>query len=152
MKNWKCYCLLPVLLLFGMFVNAQSSEDKRMKIELTVKHGTETIVSTLSSSTVAYTRQDYAVDSSSLPIRNFVLSVNFDKSGIQTLRAFIKNKNGVDGQITITDTYGKLPSRKLEFKSAIMDGYSEQFASEYSSMYFNMRCAELTVDGLKFEQ
>lgn len=151
MKNRKVYWLLPVLFLFANVVNAQSSEEKRMKIELTVKHGSETTVSILSSTSISFTRQDYAVDSSNLPIRNFSLAVNFDKPSIQTIRAFIKNKNGVDGQITVVDTYGKLPSRKLEFKSAILDGLSDQFTSDYTTMYFTMRCAELTIDGLKID-
>lgn len=150
MKNRRLLWLLPIFVLFGKVASAQQ-DDKRMKIELIVKQGNETIVSTLTSASMAYSRQSYAVDSSDLPVRNFNLAINFDKPGIPTIRAFIKNKNGLDGQIVITDTYGKLPTRKMEFKSAVMDGLTDQITTDYSSMYLTMRCTELIIDGLKMD-
>jgi hypothetical protein len=150
MKNRKLIWLLPLFVLFGNVANAQQ-DDKRMKIELTVKQGSETIVSTLTSTSIAYAMQSYAVDSSELPVRNFGLAINFDKPNMPTLRAFIKGKNGIDGHIIITDTYGKMPARKLEFKSAIMDGLTDQFTNDYSSMYISIRCTELIIDGLKMD-
>ncbi|WP_343691161.1 hypothetical protein [Chitinophaga sp.] len=150
MKNRRLLWLLPLFVLFGQVASAQQ-DDRRMKIELIVKQGSETIVSTLTSASMAYSRQSYAVDSSDLPVRNFNLAINFDKPAIQIIRAFIKNKNGLDGQIVTTDTYGKLPTRKMEFKSAVMDGLTDQITNDYSTMYLTMRCTELIIDGLKMD-
>lgn len=152
MKNRKIYWLVAVFFLIGQSLYAQRYDDKRMKLELQLKVGKETIMSTLSSASVAFTTPYEDVDSTAKkPIRNYSLAVTFEKADIQALRAFVKNKNGVDGAILLADTFGKMPTRKIEFASAILDGYTDQFTNEYSNMYFTLKCVELTIDGLKME-
>lgn len=136
----------------GQALYAQRYDDRRMKIELQLKVGKETIVSALTSASVAFsTPYDEGDTTSRKPPRNYSLAVTFEKADIQALRAFMKNKNGVDGSIILADTFGKMPSRRIEFISAILDGYTDQLTNEYTSMYFTIKCAELIIDGLKME-
>ncbi|SFW17008.1 hypothetical protein SAMN05661012_00372 [Chitinophaga sancti] len=62
---------------------------------------TGTIKSTLTSNSIAFRKQSHIADSSSLLISNFILAIRFDKRGIPTLGAFVKNNNGIDGQIMV---------------------------------------------------
>jgi hypothetical protein len=152
MKNRKIYWLLTVFFLVGNTLYAQRYDDRRMKIELQLKVGKETIVSTLSSASVTFTTPYEDSDSlSKKPARNFILAMTFEKADMPALRAFIKNKNGVDGAIILADSFGKMPSRKIGFTSAVLDGYTDQFTNEYSNMYFTIKCVELVIDDLKME-
>lgn len=137
---------LPVKMLFS-----QQADEKRMKIEVTVNDGKNQIVSVIKSYTISYNKTLVTPDNKSNDVKAFYLSLDFEKQDIPLLRAFIQNKNGLDGQIIIKDTYGKLPSRKIEFKSAVMEIMTEQTMGDYNGMYMNLSSNVLTIDGLKIE-
>jgi len=143
--------LLPVTTIF-----AQQTDDKRMKIELTLKDGKNT-TSLIKSFTVSYNRtlvnadKTKGKDELSGDTKPVYLSLDFDRQDLSVLRAFTQNRSGLDGQITVTDTYGKLPLKKLEFKSAVMDLMTDQATGEYTSAYITLSSTGLSIDGVKIE-
>ncbi|BAP31758.1 uncharacterized protein CHSO_2721 [Chryseobacterium sp. StRB126] len=137
---------LPIKMLFS-----QQTDEKRLKIEITVKDGKSQLVSVIKSYTISYNKTLLTAENKSNDVKAFYLSLDFEKQDIPLLRAFTQNKNGLDGQITITDTYGKLPPRKIEFKSAVMDVMTEQTTGDYNGMYMNLSSNVLSIDGLKIE-
>lgn len=139
--------------------HAQQSEEKRIKITLTVKTGNSPVVAVIRSFTVSYNRtlntpaQDTvngkpaATDTP----RGHYLSADFEKQDIPLLQAFMKNRKGLDGEITVTDAFGKLPGRKIWFKSAILETMNDQVTGDYGSAFMTFSCEELIVDGVKLE-
>jgi len=129
-------------------------EEKRTKIEITVKDGNKTITAAVRSATASFTRPSVLVSKDSLEKtdpKSHYLSIDFEKQNIALLAAFVKNKNGIDGQLTITDTYGQTPSRKFEFKGATLDALSDQLNGDYSSSYLSLNCKTLIIDGVTLE-
>jgi hypothetical protein len=145
-----------VLLFFCFFtgiVQAQQSDDKRMKIEITVKDGNKTVSGLIRSATFSYSKPANADGDvkDKYPTKNFYFSLDFEKMNIPLLQAFTKNKNGIDGQITMTDTYGKSPARKLEFTKATLESLSDQLTADYSSAYFTIGSDTLIIDGVNVQ-
>lgn len=140
------------LFFFSNLLFSQQTDEKRMKIEVSVKDGKNQIISVIKSYTISYNRTLLTPENNkSGETKAFYISLDFEKQDIPFLKAFVQNKTGLDGQITVTDTYGKLPSRKIEFQSATMDVMNDQSMGEYTGMYMNLSCNILTIDGLKIE-
>ncbi|NML39755.1 hypothetical protein HHL17_21330 [Chitinophaga sp. G-6-1-13] len=139
--------------------HAQQSEERRIKIELMVKTGNSQVVAVIRSFTVSYNRtlntpvQD-SVNGKPGPAdapRGHYLSADFEKQSIPLLRAFMQNKKGLDGEITVTDAFGKLPGRKIAFKSAMLETMNDQVTGDYGSAFMTLSCEELIIDGVKLE-
>lgn len=132
---------------------AQQEEGKRLKIELTVKAGNEQVTSAIRSFTVAYNRalNDTGKDSVAEPPKGHYLSIDLEKQHIPLLRVLMPNRKGLDGQITVVDTYGKLPTRKIEFKLAVMETMNDQVTGDYGGAFMTLNCATLIIDGVKLE-
>ncbi|UHO40108.1 hypothetical protein H5J24_08910 [Chryseobacterium capnotolerans] len=148
------YKFLTFLILFfpAKMLLSQQTDEKRMKIEVSVKDGKNQIASVIKSYTISYNRTLITPENNkSGETKAFYISLDFEKQDIPFLRAFVQNKAGLDGQITVTDTYGKLPSRKIEFQSATMDIMNDQAMGDYTGMFINLSCNILTIDGLKIE-
>ncbi|RZK70802.1 MAG: hypothetical protein EOO85_20690, partial [Pedobacter sp.] len=67
-----------------------------------------------------------------------------------------KNSN-FDGTITITDSFGKLPSRTIKFFKANLYSYSDQYSSTYyndtvGSVAISISCSSLSINGILIEQ
>lgn len=149
------FLFLPVKLLL-----AQKEDDKRMKIELIVKDGKNTTSSALKSFTTSYNRTlvtsekktpGKAPNHEEDVVKPFYLSMDFERQDIPILKAFSDNRTGIDVLINVTDTYGKLPSRKFEFKSAVMDIMTDQVVGESTAAYITVGCIGLTIDGVKID-
>lgn len=150
--------ILAILYLSVETANAQYSEEKRIKMEITVKEGSKQVIAAVRSFTVSFNRLNAPVKDSvnkNLPAaelpRGHYLSVDFERQEIQLLRAFIQNKGGLDGQIIATDSYGKLPPRRIEFKSAVLETMTDQATGDYGSAFMTLNCEGLIIDGVKLE-
>ncbi|AZA76680.1 hypothetical protein EG347_03675 [Chryseobacterium sp. G0186] len=147
------YQFLTVIIVFlpAQLLLSQQTDEKRMNVEVSVKDGKNQVVSALKSYTISYNKTLLNNEDKSSDVKAFYLSLDFEKPDISLLRAFVQNKAGLDGQITVTDFYGKLPSRKIEFKSAVMELMTDQTTGDYYSMYINLSSNTLIIDGLKIE-
>ncbi|MFB9079194.1 hypothetical protein ACFFLS_04000 [Flavobacterium procerum] len=151
--NKKFFTLLVfALCFFTELVHAQQQDDKRIKIEITLKDGNKTIKGAVRSATFSFTRSvnnfSGTESTENKETNNYFFSLDFEKQDIALLTVFMKNKGGVDGQITMTDSYGKLPARKFEFTKARIDSLSDQINADYSSSYFSIICASMMIDGV----
>ena len=152
--NKKFLSITFLLFCFLSQISYGQVEEKRTKIEITVKDGNKTITATVRSATASFTRPSALVPKDPLEKtdpRSHYLSIDFEKQNIALLGAFVKNKNGIDGELTIIDTYGQTPSRKFEFKGATLDALSDQLNGDYSSSYLSLNCKTLIIDGVTLE-
>jgi hypothetical protein len=72
------------------------------------------------------------------------------------LNIISKRQNRFDGTITITDSYGKNPTKTIKFKGATLYTYSEQlseipYSGAYGSCALSITCKELIIDGVNIE-
>ncbi|WP_281233115.1 hypothetical protein [Flavobacterium gelatinilyticum] len=150
--NKKILSFFLIAFCFLTQISYGQLEEKRTKVEITVKDGNKTITVPVRTATVSFTRSSAPKDAADQSeTRNYYLTVDFEKQDTNLLRAFATSKKGLDGQITMVDTYGKLPSRKFEFKGGKLDSLSDQLASEYTSSYFSIYCNLLIIDGITIE-
>nr|WP_315222676.1 hypothetical protein [uncultured Flavobacterium sp.] len=151
--NKKSLTLLAIVFFFLTQISYSQFDEKRTKIEISIKDGNKTIIVPVRSSTVSFSRSANSVKDTenSNDSKNYYLSIDFEKQDINLLRAFAKNKTGIDGELTMIDIYGKAPSRKFEFKGATLDALSDQLNSDYSSSYFSLNCRSLIIDGVTLE-
>ncbi|MCS4305618.1 hypothetical protein [Chryseobacterium sp. BIGb0232] len=152
MKTIYKFLIFILLFLPVKFLFSQQPDEKRISIEVSVKDGKNQIASVIKSYTISYNRTLITPENNkSGETKAFYISLDFEKQDIPLLKAFVQNKSGLDGQITITDTFGKLPARKIEFKSAVMDLMTDQTTGDYHGMFMNLSCNVLIIDGLKIE-
>ncbi|MDX6182875.1 hypothetical protein SGQ44_11195 [Flavobacterium sp. Fl-77] len=151
--NKKSLILLAIVFFFLTQISYSQFDEKRTKIEISIKDGNKTIIVPVRSSTVSFSRSANSVKDTenSNDLKNYYLSIDFEKQDINLLRAFAKNKTGIDGELTMIDIYGKAPSRKFEFKGATLDALSDQLNGDYSSSYFSLNCRSLIIDGVTLE-
>ncbi len=135
-----------------LFISSLSygQEDKRIKIEIALKDGNKTTKAVLRSATFSFTKST-AIGTESEIKNNYYFSLDFEKQDIALLAVFMKNKAGVDGQITMIDTFGKLPTRKFDFTKGRIDSLSDQLTADYTSSYISLLCDSLIIDGVKIE-
>lgn len=155
-KFW--FFVLAFLYLSAETASAQYAEEKRVKMELTVKDGNKMVVAAARSFTVSFNRSNAPAKdtankgvSPAEPVRGHYLSIDFEKQDIRLLQAFMQNKGGLDGQLITTDSYGKLPPRKIEFKSAVLETMNDQCTGDYGSAFMTLSCEGLIIDGVKLE-
>lgn len=151
--NKKIFTLLVVACLFISSIT-YGQEDRRIKIEIALKDGNKTVKALLRSATFSFTKTSVAVadgtDKSEVK-NNYYFSLDFEKQDIALLAVLMKNKAGVDGQITMTDVFGKLPTRKFDFTKGRVDSLSDQLTADYTSAYISLLCDSLIIDGVKIE-
>ncbi|WP_312333326.1 hypothetical protein [Sphingobacterium sp.] len=150
----------PVLLLFLAtisFVNvshAQQWERNRMKIELSLQDDKETTFSNLTTVSISFNKPSTAaaIDSLNQQVADSYnpcyIVITFDQLDIPLLRLFMKKNTTLNGQITVTDSYVKLPPRKIELKSVVMDGMNDNFVNDSETSYMNLSCKSLIIDGV----
>ncbi|CAM3733222.1 hypothetical protein [Flavobacterium chungbukense] len=148
--NKNFFTLLLIGCLFFSVLTFGQQEDKRIKIEIAVKDGNKIVKGTIRSATLSFTRS--VVNSETNEIKNnYYFSIDFEKQDIALLAAFMKNKSGIDGQITMTDLFGKLPNRKFDFTKGRIDSLSDQITADYTSAYLSLLCDSLIIDGVKID-
>lgn len=148
--NKNFFTLFVIACLFFSLTTFGQQDDKRIKVEITVKDGNKIIKGVLRSATVSFTRSIVNAETNEIK-NNYYFSIDFEKQDIALLSAFMKNKNGLDGEITMTDVYGKLPTRKLEFTKGKIDSLSDQITADYNSSYMSLNCDSLIIDGVKID-
>lgn len=142
---------LVLILLCSLTQISYGQEEKRTKIEITVKDGNKTIVVPVRTATVSFTKSTTKDPVDKTDSKTYFLSIDFEKQDINLLRAFSTSKNGLDGQLTMVDSFGKNPSRKFEFKGAKLEALSDQLNGDYTSSYFSLYCTLLIIDGVTLE-
>jgi hypothetical protein len=151
--NKKIFTLLMVACLFISSLS-YGQEDRRIKIEIALKDGNKTVKALLRSATFSFTKTSVAAadgtDKSEVK-NNYYFSLDFEKQDIALLAVLMKNKVGVDGQITMTDVFGKLPTRKFDFTKGRVDSLSDQLTADYTSAYISLLCDSLIIDGVKID-
>lgn len=150
--NKKILSLLLICFCFLTQVSFGQVEEKRTKIEISIKDGNKTLTVPLRSATISFTKgANYKDPEDKTDNRSYYLNLDLEKQEIDLLRVIAANKSGLDGQISMIDTYGKTPTRKIEFKAAKLDALSDQLSGDYSSSYFSFYCNLLIIDGVKIE-
>ncbi|MDR2282537.1 MAG: hypothetical protein LBE37_04980 [Sphingobacterium sp.] len=133
---------------------AQQWDGNRMKIELSINNGANTTVSSLTSLSISYNNPSATTTKDS--VDNLVIEdynpcyivITFDQLDLPLLRLFRQKNTTLNGQITVTDSYGKRPTRKIELKSVVMDGMNDNFINDSETSFMNLSCKELIVDGI----
>ncbi|WP_289659921.1 hypothetical protein [Flavobacterium panacagri] len=148
--NKKIFTSLLIACLFLSALTYGQQEDKRIKIEISLKDGNKVVKGAVRSATFSFTKS--VINSETNEIKNnYYFSLDFEKQDIALLAAFMKNKAGIDGQITMTDTYGKQPTRKFDFTKGKIDSLSDQITADYNSAYMSLICDTLVIDGVKID-
>nr|WP_294784285.1 hypothetical protein [uncultured Flavobacterium sp.] len=136
--------------LFFSVVTFGQKDDKRITIEISLKDGNKIIKAPVRSITFSFTKSVVNAETNEGK-NNYYFSLDFEKQDIALLTALMKNKAGIDGQITMTDSYGKMPARKFDFTKGRIDSMSEQLTADYSSSYMSMICDTLIIDDVKID-
>ncbi len=142
-------------------------EESRTKIQMTITAGGKSVVTELNSFSTSLSRSNpepasaaTAKDSTGSKERfesnqDFVsLSMEVKRITDDLMKVFGKKESRFDGTITITDTYGKLPTRTFKFKQAQLSAYSEQvsavsYGDSYSTAYLSINCPEISINGIE---
>lgn len=155
--NKKIFTIVLIALCFLTAKSfGQQPDDKSVRIEITVKDGNKVITAPLRSASLAFSKSSGNVTGTDgvdkkVETKTYFFAIDFEKQDLNLLRAFMKNKSGLDGEITMVDSYGKLPTRKMEFTKATVDSLSEQLTGDYNSSYISISCATLIIDGVTIE-
>jgi hypothetical protein len=166
--------ILFVLTTFSLSGYAQ--EESRIKIVLSVNANGKTIntplngVSTsvsryydeLIAAPVAAKAKDTVASKLNVPatgVKAGIFYLNLDAKSVpdDLLRLVAAKNSSFDGTITITDSYGKLPSRTIKFFKAALNSYSDQYSSAYyndtiGSVALSISCSSLSINGILIEQ
>ncbi|SFE02629.1 hypothetical protein [Flavobacterium phragmitis] len=148
--NKKIFTSLLIVCLFLSALTYGQQEDKRIKIEISLKDGNKVVKGAVRSATFSFTKSVMNAETNEVK-NNYYFSLDFEKQDIVLLTAFMKNKAGIDGQITMTDTYGKQPTRKFDFTKGRIDSLSDQITADYNSAYMSLICDTLVIDGVKID-
>lgn len=148
--NKKFFTIVMIVCCFISSLTYAQQDEKRIKIEILVKDGGKTIKAPVRTATFSFTKS--VINSETNEVKNnYYFSLDFEKQDIVLLAAFMKNKAGIDGQIIMTDSYGKMPARKFDFTKGRIDSMSDQLTADYSSAYMSLLCDTLIIDGVKIE-
>lgn len=148
--NKKIFTILLIACCFISVLSYGQQDDKRIKIEIWVKDGAKTVKAPVRSATFSFTKSVINTETNEVK-NNYYFSLDFEKQDIVLLAAFMKNKNGIDGQIIMTDSYGKMPARKFDFTKGRIDSLSDQITADYNSAYMSLLCDTLVIDGVKID-
>lgn len=150
-------------------------EESRISIVLSVKSQGKTINTTLNSVSTTLSRynDETAV---SLPVKGkdststktnvattaykpgvFYLIMDAKNLQDDMMKLLASKKTTFDGTITITDSYGKIPTRKIQFLNGSLSSYSDQFSSTYygdsvGNVSLSLNCTGLSINGIMLEQ
>lgn len=169
----KLFALVLTLTLsvcLGKTIYAQSDES-RTKIQLAITFRGKSIVTDLNSVATSLSRY-YDTSPMSAAVKDTTRKslqtasvnqgqyyINMDAKSIsdELLKILAGKQNRFDGSITITDTYGKKPTRTIAFKQAALYSYSDQYSTmsyseSYASTAISLDCKELSINGIALER
>ena len=174
MKNTFSTGLILFVLTF-ISLGSSAQDDSRIKIVLNVNTKGKVINAPLNGVSTSVSRYyDEAIaipatkakDTTALKAvmppagnRAGVFYLNLDaKSFPDELLKLVAAKNSnFDGTITITDSYGKIPSRTIKFFKAYLYSFSDQYSSTYyndsiGNAAISLSCSSLSINGILIEQ
>lgn len=164
MKTLKIFTLLALLVTFSKTTVAQMNEQ-RVKIEMSLDYGGKKIITALNSVSTSLARTETQVPAkadTTSKIKGLYgtgIYMNIDVAIVSDdlLRLLAKKDAKVNGTITITDTYGKLPSKTIVIKNAILYSLSDQYSTSvygdaYGSAMISLTCDQVSVNGITLEQ
>jgi hypothetical protein len=142
MKNTVKLLLFIFVSLFS-FGNLYSQEESRYELSLTVDfNGTKT---KLKISNVSYNLNTYIVETDpSTPVKpepTYISVTTADSLPKDFYKIFESYKNKVNGFVEVKDNFGKVPTKKIEFKN------SSLVVSESMSNYANGNSSSITIYG-----
>ncbi len=154
MKNFLNFrTLFCVLVLTGLVALSAHAQGPRLKVEFSLKDGNKTVLSKPINISVSYTKpakrtaEDLAADAE--VYRPFYIVLSYEGLDLELLRAFAQTKGSIDAEVVITDSYGRLATRKMAIKGLVLEGLNEQNGGEYSNSYVNLTCDVVYVNGIK---
>ncbi|MEJ7560772.1 MAG: type VI secretion system tube protein TssD [Pedobacter sp.] len=174
MKNLFTTAILLALMILSF--NGYAQEDSRIKIVLSVNANGKAINTPLNGVSTSVARyydeaisapvgakaKDTVAAKLNVPatgVKAGIFYLNLDaKSVPDDLLKLIAGKNSTfDGTVTITDSFGKLPSRTIKFFKANLYSYSDQYSSTYyndsvGSVAISISCSSLSINGILIEQ
>ncbi|MCR4033747.1 MULTISPECIES: hypothetical protein [Flavobacterium] len=144
------FTITIIATLFFSVLTYGQQDDKRIRVEISLKDGNKVVKAAVRSVTFSFTKS--VVNSETNEVKNnYYFSLDLEKQDIPLLATFMKNKAGIDGMITMTDNYGKLPMRKFDFTKGRIDSMSDQINGDYSSAYISLISDSLIIDGVKID-
>jgi 6-phosphogluconate dehydrogenase (decarboxylating) len=160
------FCLLSLVLVKATY---GQSEENRTKIQMTINYGGKNIVTDLNgvSTSISHVSDDTpTVTTANDSVKNKIpeysqgtlyLMVDAKRISDDLLKVFAGKQNKFDGIITVTDTYGKNPTRTFQFKQATLYTYSDQvsagaYSENYGASSFSFGCKEISINGIRIEQ
>lgn len=151
--NFKTLFFTMVLTgLIAVSAHAQMYSNARIKVEVTVKHGKQTMISSPLTFSISYNKPEPVTVEENAEARAtyspFYIVFSYDLLDVSLIKTLTQSKEAIDMEVAIKDSYGKLPTRTYVLKDVVLGGLNEQTGSEYSSSYVNLNCAEATVDGV----
>ena len=164
MKKLFKFSGLLLLLFISLSLKAQS--DERNKILMVVSYEGKTITTELTNVSLGITRyKDYAdatTDASaatkekSIAQGGYYLTMSVKKVSNELLKLFSKKQTVFSGSITITDSYGKNPTREIKFSNASLESYNDQFSTQsyddaYSTAAVSLSAKGLSINGIALE-
>ncbi|WP_231625551.1 hypothetical protein [Pedobacter sp. R20-19] len=150
-------------------------EDARISIVLSVKSQGKTINTALNSVSTTLSRyndetalslpakgKDSTSTKASMATSGYkpgIFYLIMDAKNLQDdmLKLLASKKITFDGTITITDSYGKIPTRTIKFLNGSLSSYSDQFSSTYygdsiGNVSLSLNCTGLSINGVMLEQ
>lgn len=161
---------LTLSVCLGKTTYAQSDES-RTKIQLAIMFKGKSIITDLNSVATSLSRyydtspmSAAAKDTTKKQLQTASATqgqyyINMDAKSIsdELLKVLAGKQNRFDGTITITDAYGKKPTRTIAFKQAALYSYSDQYSTmsytdSYASTAISFDCKELSINGIALER
>jgi len=164
MKKLFKFSSLLLLLFISLSLKAQSED--RNNIQMVVKYEGKTITTELTNVGIGITRyKDYSdtttdaaavTKEKSIAPGGYYLTMSVKKVNNDLLKLFSKKQAVFSGSITITDSYGKNPTREIKFSNASLESYSDQFSTQsyddsYSTAAVSLSAKGLTINGIAME-
>ncbi|WP_316850499.1 type VI secretion system tube protein TssD [Pedobacter agri] len=170
----KFFAFAICLILFTSVSNAQ--EESRIKITMNIMANGKTVTTGLNSVSTSISRyyediptlaptanlKDTSSTKTSLPSSNYksgVFYLNLDAKNLpyEMLRLMAAKKSVFDGTITISDSYGKIPTRTIKFIKASLYSFSDQYSSSYygdsiGNVAISLSCNSISINGITIEQ
>jgi hypothetical protein len=125
--------------------NVFAQEESRYDLSLSIDfNGSKT---KLKISNISYSINNYVVETDPAPTAPtkpepiYISVTTSDNVNKEFFKIFESNKNKVNGYLEIKDNFGKIPTRKIEFKNSSMQ------VSENMSNYANGNTTSITIYG-----
>ncbi|MFC4209736.1 hypothetical protein ACFOWA_01000 [Pedobacter lithocola] len=175
MKNLIC-TLSSFMIVFLFTQKSFAQEESRIKINLAVTANGKPINVPLNSVSTSVSRyyddvitspvgtkgKDSTSTKTELPSSGYkagIFYLNLDVKNLpdEVLKLIAAKKSSFDGTITITDTFGKLPSKTIKFFKASLYSFSDQYSSSYygesiGTISISLSCTSLSINGILIEQ